>query len=102
MHACFVTAGLKLASCYAPHRVAQSAAFFRTNELEPWSRRSTSGLKSLAISALHTHRRRFIVPEATPCRWSMTSNTVCSGLLNHLAAEIDAAMPPCPLVQPAT
>ena len=35
--------------------MAQRAAFFLTKELEPWSRRSTSGLRSRAISALRAN-----------------------------------------------
>ena len=37
--------------------MAQRAAFFLTKELEPWSSRSTSGLRSRAISALYAQSR---------------------------------------------
>lgn len=63
---CSISCGLACHEIYngsaGAHLVAHSAAFLRTYELLPSSRRSTSGDRSLAISVLHAQIARFILP----------------------------------------
>jgi len=69
------------------HRVAQRAAFFLTKELEPWSSRSTSGLRSRAISALRPRSSLGQTHSSWPsvvdvdhpvhCRWNSPNCIIC-------------------------